>query len=393
MKSHPLFPKQRIFAPGPTPVPEEVLAAMSLATMHHRTKGFIDVLARVREGLSFLFQTKEPVFTLASSGTGAMEATVTNLLDAGDTVIVINGGKFGERWTKIAERHSVNVHEIVVPWGEAAAPESVIAALQKFPQAQAVLFQASETSTGAYHPVKEIADAIRKHSEALICIDAITALGVHELPMDRWGLDVVVSGSQKALMLPPGLAFLALSARARELMRARKSSSFYFDLLEEEKAFKAGQTAWTPAVSLIVGLEVVLRRFREVGLEQVFAHHARLAEATRRGVEGMGLQRFAPTHPSNAVTSVVVPTEIRDGNQILVYLRDRFGITVAEGQDQYKGKMFRIAHLGYFDELDMLTVLAAVEMTLSHLGAPIRLGSGVGAASQYFKESACAKVS
>ena len=386
MKSHPLFEKLRIFAPGPTPVPEAVLGTLARAPLHHRTQEFEQVLGRVREGLGMLFQTKQPCYVLASSGTGAMEATVANCFATGDEVLVINGGKFGERWGKIAEAFSLKTHWLNVEWGRSADPAAVAKALKANPAIRGVLFQASETSTGTAHPVKEISAAVHQSSDALVVVDAITALGVYDLPMDDWGLDVVLSGSQKALMLPPGLAFLSLSSRANDARKRAHQPAFYFNLAHEDKALGSAQTAWTPAVSLICGLDVVLTRFREVGLKPVFDYHAKLAEATRRGAKGMGLDLLCRDLPSAAVTAILLPSGFSEGKKLLSHLRDEYGITVAEGQDQYKGKMFRIAHLGYYDELDMLTVLSAVEMTLSTLGLPLELGRGVGAAARSFLE-------
>jgi aspartate aminotransferase-like enzyme len=387
MKSHPCFEKLRIFAPGPTPVPEDVLAAMAKAPLHHRTQEFVDILGRVRKNLNYLFQTKEPVYFFAASGTGAMEAGLINMSQAGDEVIVVNGGKFGERWKKVCEKYAIQVHEIKVEWGTAVEPAQILQALKSHPKTRAVLFQASETSTGTCHPVKEISDIIRKNSDALVVVDAITALGVSPLPMDEWGIDLLVTGSQKALMLPPGLSFLALSPRAQKARERGTIPTFYFDLKAEDKAMATGETAWTPAVSLICGLDVVLQRIHTAGLEALYHHHARLAEATRRGVQALGLELLAKKSPSNAVTAVLLPSSLTDGKKVISQMRDRFGITVAEGQDAYKGKMFRIAHLGFYDELDMLTVLSAVELTLKDLGLPLEWGRGVGAAEKYFSEN------
>lgn len=387
MKSHPLFEKLRIFAPGPTPVPDLVLAEMARSPLHHRTKEFVEILTRVKSGLQFLFQTEQPTYVLSSSGTGAMETIIVNLFATGDEVIVVDGGKFGERWGKLAAKFGLTVHTLKVDWGHAVNPEEIVKQLQDHPKTRAVLFQASETSTGVYHPVKEIAQAIHKHSDALVIVDAITALGVVDLPMDAWGLDAIVSGSQKALMLPPGLAFLALSKRAHEQRQRSNIPNFYFNLNAEDKAALGGETAWTPAVSLICGLDVVLTQLRKTGLEPVFKHHARLAEATRRGIKGLGLELFAQTSPSNSTTAVHVPKEIPEGKKVVSYLRDQFAVTIAGGQDAWKGKIFRIAHLGFYDELDMLTILSAIENTLKALGGNVELGRGVAAASQYFLES------
>jgi aspartate aminotransferase-like enzyme len=387
MKSHPLFEKLRIFAPGPTPVPDLVLAEMARSPLHHRTKEFVEILTRVKSGLQYLFQTQQPAYVLSSSGTGAMETVIVNLFATGDEVIVVDGGKFGERWAKLAAKFGLTVHTIKVEWGNAVSPDEIVKTLKAHPKSRAVLFQASETSTGVYHPVKEIAEVVHKNSDALVIVDAITALGVVDLPMETWGLDAVVSGSQKALMLPPGLSFLALSERAHEQRKRSNIPNFYFNLNAEDKAAVGGETAWTPAVSLICGLDVVLTQLKKSGLEPVFNHHARLAEGTRRGVKGMGLELFAKTSPSNSVTAVHVPKEITEGKKVVSYLRDQFGVTIAGGQDQWKGKIFRIAHLGFYDELDMLTILSAIENTLKALGAKIDLGKGVATASQYFLES------
>lgn len=386
MSLHPLFEKRRIFAPGPTPVPEDVLLEMSRAPLHHRTKEFIEILTEVKKGLQFLFQTKQPAYLLAASGTGAMEATIVNLFQSGDEVLVIDGGKFGERWWKIAQAYGLKTHILKVEWGYAANPDDVVKQLKANPKIRGVLFQASETSTGVYHPVEAIAQAVKSNSDALVIVDAITALGVSNLPLDAWGLDAVVSGSQKALMLPPGLAFLALSERAQERRKQTGIARFYYNLNAEDKAALGGETAWTPAVSLITALDVVLKRIQKTGLEPVFRHHDKLAKATRAGVTALGLELFAKQSPSPAVTSVLVPSSIPEGKKIVSHLRDQFGITIAGGQDQWKGKIFRLAHLGYYDELDMLTMLSALELTLSKLGHPIEPGKGVGAAQKSFLE-------
>ena len=387
MKSHPVFEKQRIYAPGPTPVPEEVLGILQRAPLHHRTKQFIEVLGRVHENLKFLFQTQQPVYVLTSSGTGAMEAAVVNLFATSDEVLVVNAGKFGERWGKMATRFGLKPHILNIDWGKAVTPEDISKALKQNPNIRGVLLQASETSTGVYHPVEEIARVVRAQSDALVIVDAITALGVTDLPMDKWGIDALVTGSQKALMLPPGLAFLSLSQRAGEHRKRANIPNFYFNLAAEDKAIVGGETAWTPAVSLISALDLVLIKMKEGGLPQLFDFHARLAEATRRAVKAMGLELFAKSSPSNAVTAVLVPSQIPDGKKIVSYMRDRFSITIAGGQDQWKGKIFRLAHLGFYDELDIMTSLSAIEMTLRHLGYPCELGKGPGAAAQYFMET------
>lgn len=383
MKSHPLFEKLRVFAPGPTPVPEVVLLEMARNPLHHRTSEFVEILARVRENLRFLFQTKANPYVLTCSGTGAMEATLVNSFSPGDEVLVVNGGKFGERWGKLAEKVGLKAHWMPVEWGHSADPAEITKLLKAHPATKGVLLQASETSTGTCHPVKEIAAAVRAAGDALVVVDAITALGVYELPMDAWGLDVVLGGSQKAQMLPPGLAYVATSERARQARAKASTPRFYFNFDYEDKALAGGETAWTPAVSLLTGLDRVLARIREVGLEPVFRHHERLAEGTRRGLKAMGLSLLAKGMPSPSVTAALLPDSV-DGKKLVQDLRQRYGITIAEGQDHLKGKMFRLAHLGYYDELDMITVLGALEMALKRLGHKIEFGAGVGAAEAFF---------
>lgn len=387
LTQHPVFERKRIFAPGPTPVPEDVLLEMSRAPLHHRTKEFIAVLERVKKGLQFLFQTTEPAYVLSSSGTGAMETTIVNLFSVGDEVLVIDGGKFGERWGKIALAYGLKPTIYKVEWGQAADPAEIERLLKANSQIRGVLFQASETSTGVYHPVEAIAKTVHRVSDALVIVDAITALGVTDLPMEKWGLDVVVSGSQKALMLPPGLAVLALSKRAHEARKRGGIPRFYYNLGAEDKAATGGETAWTPAVSLIIGLDTVLQRMQKCGLPAVFKHHEVMAEATRKGVQALGLELFAKGSPSPAVTSVLVPPSIPEGKKIVSEFRDKFGITIAGGQDQWKGKIFRIAHLGYFDPLDMMTFFSGLEMVLSTLGHKIEPGRGVGAVTKHFMEA------
>jgi aspartate aminotransferase-like enzyme len=383
VKSHPLFEKKRIFAPGPTPVPQEVLAELSRPPLHHRTKEFIAILERVKKNLQFLFQTNQPAYVLSASGTGAMEATVVNLFASGDKVLVINAGKFGERFMKLSQKFGLDTQVMNLEWGHSADPEAVRKFLKTNPDTRGVLFQASETSTATEHPVEAIAKAVHEASDALVVVDAITALGVIDLPLDKWGLDAVVSGSQKALMLPPGLAFLSLSERAQKARARANIPRFYYDLVAEDKAASKGETAWTPAVGLIMALDVVLARVVATGLDPIFTFHRRLAEATRRGTKALGLELFSKGIPSTAVTAVHVPASIPEGKKIVSHLRDRYGITIAGGQDAWTGKIFRLAHLGYYDELDMLQILAAVELTLNKLGHRCEYGKGVAAAAAY----------
>jgi len=376
--------KRYLLTPGPTPVPPEVQLRMAEPIIHHRTPEFSKLFGEVREGLKRLYQTSQDVITLASSGTGAMEASIANLLSAGDRVIVVNGGKFGERWTKICQSYGVVVEELKVEWGEGVAVDVVRAALDEFPDAKAVLVQASETSTTAVHPVREIAELTRKR-DTLLVVDGITAVGVFDLPMDAWGIDVLVTGSQKALMLPPGLAFVALSERAWQRCDKAHLPTFYFDLKREKKNQADNTTAYTPAVSLVFGLHSVLGMLEREGYANVFARHARLAAATRAAGEALGLKLLAPRSPSPAATGIYLPPGI-EGGKLTKYLRDKVGVDIAGGQDHLKGKILRIAHIGYYDNFDVVTAVAAIEMGLTKFGARVEFGSGVAAAEKVLVE-------
>jgi aspartate aminotransferase-like enzyme len=376
--------KSYLLAPGPTPVPPEVLTALAKPVIHHRTPQFGAVLVKVQQGLRELFGTTEDVLILASSGTGAMEGSVTNLCSPGDEVIVVNGGKFGERWTKICQTYGVKVNEIRVEWGRAVVPQMVATALKEFPKARAVYMQASETSTCALHPVEKIAELTR-HTDTLLVVDGITAVGVLPMPMDQLGIDVLVTGSQKALMLPPGLAFVALSPRAWAATEQAKLPRFYFDFKREKKGVAEKSTAWTPAISLINGLDVALDMMRAEGWDNLYARHDRCARATRAGVQALGLSLLAPESPSPAATAVNLPANV-DGSALFKYLRDKMQVTFAGGQDQLKGKIIRLSHLGYVGAFDVIIGLSALELALTHFGAKIPLGAGVGAAEKILGE-------
>ncbi|HEX2056110.1 MAG TPA: alanine--glyoxylate aminotransferase family protein, partial [Nitrospiraceae bacterium] len=354
--------KRYLLAPGPTPVPPEVLLAMAKPMIHHRAPEFDKLFGEVREDLKWLFQTRNDVLMLASSGTGGMEGAVSNFLSPGDKAISINGGKFGERWTKLCKTFGAQVHEIKVEWGRAVDPQAVADQLKKDPGIKAVYVQASETSTGVAHDVKALADIVKSYEETILVVDAITALGVLDLKTDAWGLDVVVTGSQKALMLPPGLAFVSVSDKAWRLADKAKNAAFYFNLKKERDSQQKNQTAYTPAVSLILGLKEVLCILKAEGLEAIFARHGMLARAMREGVQAAGLSLFPKERPSDALTAIAAPAGV-DGQAVYKNLRTQYGMTAAGGQDHLKGKIFRISHMGYIDSFDVITALAAVEMT------------------------------
>jgi len=373
--------KPLLLAPGPTPIPESVLLAMAQPILHHRAPQFLPVLEEVRAGLKWLFQTKNEVIIFASSGTGAMEGAVCNTMCRGDKAIVVRGGKFGERWAELCEAYGVRATNIDVAWGQAVDPALIESTLKSDPSYKAVFLQATETSTGVMHPVKELSEIVRHYENTILVVDAITALGVFDIPMDKWGLDIVVGGSQKALMLPPGLAFAALSDRAWSLTEKSDLPKYYFNFKKELKNLTKNQTAYTPAVSLIMGLRESLKMLKEEGLEKIFARHDRLARAVRAGVKAMGLELYAPESPSNAVTAIMAPSGI-DGQAVVKNLRDQHGITIAGGQDQAKGKIFRIAHLGYFVDSDIIIALSALEQVLNNLGYKVDYGKGLRAAQE-----------
>ncbi len=329
-----------------------------------------------------MFQTQQPVLTLTCSGTGGMESTFVSLFSKADTIISVNGGKFGERWVQLPATFGINVVEIKVEWGLAPTAAQITTALQQHPGAKAVYLTQSETSTGTATDVCMLARIIQENSSALVCVDAITGIGAHELRFDQWGIDVCVTGSQKGLMIPPGLAFVALSRRAISMMRSSTLPKFYLDLTKALKAYEKNDTPWTPAASLIIGLDNALEMLREEGIENIWARHARLAHACRSGVKAVGLRLFSD-QPSYAVTPIWLPDGI-EWRKFNASLKQKYGITVAGGQEQYAGKIFRISHLGYYDDLDILTCIGGIERALHDCGWRFTPGAGVKAAQEYF---------
>jgi aspartate aminotransferase-like enzyme len=368
--------KTYLLTPGPTPVAPSTLLAMAQPILHHRTAEYGAILQEVREGLRYLFQTREEVLLFTASGTGAMEGAVTNTLSPGDRALVVRGGKFGERWEEICLAYGVEPVNLDVAWGEAVRPDQVRAALDKDPGIRAVLVQASETSTGVRHPIREIGEVVGSREGTLLVVDAITGIGVFDIQTDAWGLDIVVTGSQKAMMLPPGLAFASVSPKAWGFVDRAKLPRFYFDFRKELANAQKNQNAYTPAVSLIVGLQEVLRRIREETLEGIFARHARMARATREAVQALGLELLAPGSPAEGVTAVKAPQGV-DAGAITRRLWDRYGVRVAGGQGHLKGRIFRIAHMGFMDTFDVLIAISSLEMTLNDLGCPVAAGRGV----------------
>jgi aspartate aminotransferase-like enzyme len=376
--------KHYLLSPGPTPIPNEVALAMSETMIHHRTPQFNKVFEEARTGLKKLFGTRNDVLMLASSGTGAMEAAVANLFSPRDKVLVVNGGKFGERWLNIANAFGLDPVEMKVEWGQAVKVEEVAKQIKAHPDLKAVMIQASETSTTVFHPVREIAKLTK--NGPLFLVDGVTAVGVVPIPVDEWDIDVLVTGSQKAMMLPPGLGFISLSERAWKKTKEARLPRFYFDLNLERKNQQKGSGAFTPAVSLIFGVRASLNMMQREGFDRVYARHARMSRATRAAATALGLKLLAPDSPSPAATGIYLPDGI-DADRVLDYLRDHMNITLAEGQDQLKGKVIRIAHVGYMGAFDVITAIAALEMALRKFGVELPFGKGVAAAQEVLMEA------
>lgn len=378
--------KTYLLAPGPTPVPETVSLAMAAPMVHHRTPQFSKIFGEAAEDAKYLFQTQNDVLILAATGTGGMEGCITNLFSPGDKLLVVNAGKFGERWGKLCEAYGMTPVWLNVEWGQAVDPKEVQAVLDQEPDIRGVLVQASETSTAVAHPIEDLSKITRQRDDLLLVVDGITGVGVFPLPMDEWGIDAMVTGSQKALQLPPGLTLVALSDKAWKFADQSTCPHFYFDYKKERKNLQNKTSAYTPAVSLVIGLQAVLKSVKEEGLENVHQRHNRLARATRAGAQALGLGLIAPQAPADSLTGVFVPEGI-DGAKLVKSLRDDFGVTLAGGQDQWKGKIIRIAHLGYVDTFDTVVAMAALEMALKKFGHPVELGKGVAAAQEILMEA------
>lgn len=368
--------KPRLFTPGPTPVPEETLLELARPVTYHRSAEAKAVLAEVAEDLKYVFQTAQPVFTLTCSGTGGMEAAVANTLAAGDKAILLTAGRWGERWRGILRAFGANVVAVEVPYGKAVTPEMLGKALGENPDARAVFATLSETSTGVGHDVEAFGKLVAK-TDALLILDGISGLGAMECRVDAWGVDVCVTGSQKALMLPPGLAFVSASEKAWRRIDALPPRGFYLDLRRYKKSLAESDTPFTPANTLIRAQRASLKRIRAEGIENLWARHARVAAACRAGVKAMGLELFAE-RPNNALTVITVPAGV-DGSATLKKLEKQHGFKLADGQDSMKGKIWRLSHMGYADAFDVLGALAALELVLLEGGFKLEVGAGVAA--------------
>ena len=374
--------KNYLLTPGPTPLPPQVCEAMARPIIHHRTPQFQVILKEASEGLKYVFQTQNDVFILTSSGTGAMEAAVVNILSSGDTAIAVEGGKFGERWTEICQSYGINTEIINVEWGRAVEPKEIEKKLKANPKIKAVFTTLCETSTGVTTDIEAIGKVV-KETQAVLVVDAISGLGAIPMAFDAWFCDMVVSGSQKGLMLPPGLSFISISPKAFKLMESSKCPKYYFDLKEAKKALDKNDTPFTPAISLVIALNEALKMMKQDGLENIFLRHKKMAEATRQAMKALGLELFAPTASSDVVTAVKVPLGI-DGEKLVKTMRDTYGVTIAGGQSELKGKVFRIAHMGFIEEFDIILGISCLEKVLKQMGYKFDFGAGVKAAQETF---------
>jgi aspartate aminotransferase-like enzyme len=381
--------KSMLMIPGPTPVPESVLLAMARHPIGHRSGDFSKVIAEITENLKWLHQTENDVVALTASGTGAMEAAIINFLSPGDRVLVGNNGKFGERWAKISRTFGLEAEVIAAEWGQPLDPEAFRAQLEadRDKKIKAVIITHSETSTGVLNDLETINKYVRGHGESLIIVDAVTSLGAISVPVDDWGLDVVASGSQKGYMVPPGLGFVAISARAWKAYATAQLPKFYLDLGQYKKATDKNSSPFTPPVNLMYGLQVALRMMKAEGLENIFARHRRNTRATREAMKALGLPLFAADECASTAVTAVAPTAVA-AEQIRSSLKKRFDIALAGGQDHLKGKIFRIGHLGFVSEGDILTVISAIEVILRELGyEEMTPGAGSAAAARVLAES------
>ena len=378
--------KQRLLTPGPTPLYPPALHAMMASDIHHRTADFKNVYKSALADLKEVYGTSGDVLCFAASGTGAMDASVSNLFSSGDKVIVCSAGKFGERWIEIAKAYGLKANVLKAEYGDVVTPERVKDALAAEPDTRGVFIQASETSTGAQHDVESMGKMIAK-TDAIFVVDAITGLGTMPLDIDKWGLDVVIGGSQKAFMIPPGLAFLSVSQKAWQHAETSNLPHYYFNLKKEKKSGDAGESSWTPATSMILALAEALKYIKKIGMSKMIENAQLLARATRAAVGELGLELFAAGSPGSSVTAVKAPPGM-DSGIIVKEFRNRFGAIIANGQGSMQGQIFRMAHLGYFDFADMFGIIAGLEIILHANGYPVRFGSGVAAVQEVYAEVA-----
>lgn len=374
-----MLKKNYLMTPGPTPVPIDILLEGAKDTIHHRTPQYLEIQNEALENLKYLFQTNNPIYTIASSGTGAMEAAVANLLSRGDKAIAVNGGKFGERWCELCEAYGAELVELDVEWGKYVRAEEIKEVLDKNPDTKAIFTTLCETSTGVVNPIKEIADVV-KDTDALLVVDAISGLLAEPLKMDEWNIDVVVCGVQKGFMMPPGLAMIALNDKAMKVVEKSENARYYFDMRSYKKNYP--DSPFTPPVNLIYQLVKSTAMLKEEGIENIWERHRIMGQATRAGIKALNLELFAEK-PSNAITAIKVPAGV-NAEKLIKFLRDDWGVVFTGGQSQLKGKIIRIAHLGYMSKFDIITAISALEMSLNKFGFKVELGKGVIASEEIF---------
>ena len=380
--------KQRLLTPGPTPLLPAALHAMMGSDIHHRTEDFRKLYKQVLLDLGEVLGTSNDVLVLVASGTGGLEASIQNFFSPGDDVLVCTAGKFGERWVELAKAYGLKSTVLSAPYGDAVQPEAVKNALRQNKNIKGVFVQASETSTGTQHDVKAMGEAV-KNTDAIFVVDAITGIGTMPLDVNGWGLDVLVGGSQKAFMIPPGLAFMAISQKAWSLAESSTVPRFYFDLRREKKNAATGESAWTPNTSLLLALAETLRYIKALGMDKLVANAQLLARATREAVKELGLELFSSS-PGSSVTAVRAPAGM-DSGVIVKEFRQRFNAIITNGQGSMKGQIFRLAHLGYFDFHDLFAIIAELEIILAAQGLPVRFGAGVSAVQNIYAEAALPK--
>ena len=380
--------KQRLLTPGPTPLLPSALHAMMGSDIHHRTEDFRNLYKQVLRDLQTVLGTENDVLVLVASGSGGLEAATQNFFSPGDEVLICSAGKFGERWVEIMKAWGMQATVLTAPYGDAVSPQSVEAALAANPKIKGVFVQASETSTGTQHDVKAMGLAVKK-TGALFVVDAITGIGTMPLDIDGWGLDVVIGGSQKAFMIPPGLAFVSISAKAWAMADSSKAPRFYFDLRKERKNAINGESAWTPNIALLLALGEALKYIKDLGMDKLVENAQLLALATREAMQTLGLSLFS-SHPGSSVTAVRPPTGM-DSKVIIKEFRSRFNAIITNGQGSMQGQIFRFAHLGFFDFHDLFAVIAELEIILAANGHPVRFGSGVAAVQNVYTEAAMPK--
>ncbi len=382
--------KQRLLTPGPTPLYPPALHAMMASDIHHRTEEFSNIYKAALADLKEVYGTSNDVLCFAASGTGAMDASVSNLFSPGDKVIVASAGKFGERWVEIAKAYGLDANVLKADYGDVVTPDRIESALKAEPATKGVFIQASETSTGVEHDVETIGGLIRK-TDAIFVVDAITGLGTMPLDIEGWGLDVVIGGSQKAFMIPPGLAFLSISPKAWKFAETAKLPHYYFSLKKEKKSAEANTSSWTPATSLLMALGESLKYMKKIGMANLIENAQLLARATREACGELGLELFAK-RPGSSVTAVKAPAGM-DSKVIVKGFKERFGAIIANGQGTMQGQIFRMAHLGYFDFADMFGIIAGLELILRANGHKVELGKGVTAVQRVYESAQPKKAS